>query len=139
MPDGIAEALVGQFLEYCRKRFGSGWDGVVQQVDRLAGADPAQRFECFLACSSRTPTGWSSISTTSNRSWSARTTTSWPPDPAAFGRWRTPALRAIWEALTQFARDTDKLPWLRVAVIARRFPRALVPVGCRLPTAPCSA
>ena len=36
----IAEALVAQLLEYGRKRFGSGWDEVVRQVDRLAGRRP---------------------------------------------------------------------------------------------------
>ncbi len=47
-PEKIAEALVDQLSEYGRKRFGSGWDEVVRQVDRLAGDDPAQRIECFL-------------------------------------------------------------------------------------------
>ena len=32
-----------------------------------------------------------------------------PPDPAAFGQWRTPALGAIWSVLPQFAEDGDKL------------------------------
>jgi hypothetical protein len=43
-----AEALVGQLLEYCRRRFGVEWEPVVQQVDRAAGEDPALRFQYFL-------------------------------------------------------------------------------------------
>ena len=72
-PEAIAEALVGQLLEYCRRRFGLGWEGVVQQVDRAAGADPAQRFRAVPPGPGRErPTGWSCTSTTWNRCWSAR-------------------------------------------------------------------
>ena len=42
------EALVGQLLAYCRRRFGVEWEGVVQQVDREAGDDSVQRFAAFL-------------------------------------------------------------------------------------------
>ena len=44
----IAEALVGQLSEFGRQRFGLDWEGVVQQVDRAAGDDSAQRFAAFL-------------------------------------------------------------------------------------------
>src|SRR5262249_49682470 len=47
-PEGIAEALVGQLLEYCRERLGGAWEQVVQQVDRLAGSDSVQRFAMYL-------------------------------------------------------------------------------------------
>ena len=46
--DPIAEALVGQLSEFGRQRFGLDWEGVVQQVDRAAGDDPARRFGSFL-------------------------------------------------------------------------------------------
>jgi hypothetical protein len=46
--DPIAEALVGQLLKDCRRRFGLEWEGVVQQVDRVAGDDAARRFAYFL-------------------------------------------------------------------------------------------
>ena len=46
--DPIAEALVGQLSEFGRQRFGLDWEGVVQQVDRAAGDDPARRFASFL-------------------------------------------------------------------------------------------
>lgn len=42
------EGLVGQLLDYCRKRFGLDWEQVVHQVDRTAGDDPLQRFALFL-------------------------------------------------------------------------------------------
>src|SRR5262249_42946062 len=41
------EALGGQLLDWCRKRFGVEWEGVVQQVDR-ATDDSVQRFALFL-------------------------------------------------------------------------------------------
>ncbi|HEV8344941.1 MAG TPA: tetratricopeptide repeat protein [Vicinamibacterales bacterium] len=43
-----AEQLVGQLLAFCRERFGVEWEIVVQQVDREAQDDSAQRFQSFL-------------------------------------------------------------------------------------------
>ena len=43
-----AEALVTQLLAYCRKRFGLDWEGVVQQVDQVAGDESGKRFLYFL-------------------------------------------------------------------------------------------
>jgi hypothetical protein len=61
-----AEALVGQLLEYCRRRFGLSWESIVQQVDQLAGDDSARRFLFFSKLSSRTRLDWFSISITWN-------------------------------------------------------------------------
>ncbi len=134
---GIAEALVGQFLEYGRKRFGSGWDEVVRQVDRLAGDDPAQRFECFLGMLLRNVERLVVyLDNLESLLVGPGDDVNGSPDPAAFGRWRTPALAALWSALDRFARDTDTL---HVVASCRYrhddFRRALVPVPLLSPDA----
>ena len=134
---GIAEALVGQFLEYGRKRFGSGWDEVVRQVDRLAGDDPAQRFECFLGMLLRNVERLVVyLDNLESLLVGPGDDVNGSPDPAAFGRWRTPALAALWSALDRFAHDTDTL---HVVASCRYrhddFRRALVPVPLLSPDA----
>src|SRR6185312_4375432 len=93
-PEGIAEALVGQLLEFCRRRFGPDWEGVVQQVDRIAGADPAQRFGLFLQALverfDRLVVYLDNL-----ESLLIGPDEVGPTDAEAFGQWRTPALRAI--------------------------------------------
>lgn len=42
------EGLVGQLLDFCRKRFGLDWEQAVYEVDRRAGDDSLQRFVLFL-------------------------------------------------------------------------------------------
>jgi tetratricopeptide (TPR) repeat protein len=128
-PEGIAESLVGQLLDYCRRRFGLGWEGVVQQVDRIPGADPAQRFRVFLQVLVEN-TDRLVVYLDNLESLLIGPEEVSPADPAAFGQWRTPALQAIWETLTQFARDTSKLTV--VASCRYRnddFRKALIPVG----------
>src|SRR5205085_689768 len=46
--DDPSAALVQQLLAFCRSRFGSEWESVVQQVDRVAGDAADQRFAHFL-------------------------------------------------------------------------------------------
>jgi tetratricopeptide (TPR) repeat protein len=105
-PDGIAVALLGQLLDFCRKRFGAGWEAVVQQVDRLAGDDPARRFAAFLdVLVANVPR----LVVYLDNLESLLVGPAAAADPAAFAGWRTPALGAIWSALAESARDTAKL------------------------------
>ena len=127
---GIAEALVNQLSEYGRKRFGSGWDEVVRQVDRLAGDDPAQRFECFLGTLLQNVERLVVyLDNLESLLVGPGDDGDGPPDPAAFGQWRTPALAALWSVLDRFAGGTDKL---HVVASCRYrhddFRKALVPV-----------
>ncbi len=89
--EGIAEVLVGQLLDYCRKRFGSGWEGVVQQVDRIPGADPAQRFQVFLHVLAENVERLV-VYLDNLESLLIGPEDVGPADPEAFAQWRTPAL-----------------------------------------------
>ncbi len=126
----IAEALGDQLLEYGRNRFGAGWDEVVREVDRLAGDDPAQRFECFLdRLLSKVERLVVYLDNLESLLFGPGDDGDGPPDPAAFGQWRTAALAALWSVLDRFARGTDKL---HVVASCRYrhddFRKALVPV-----------
>jgi hypothetical protein len=107
--DPIAEALVGQLLEYCRSRFGLDWEGVVQQVDRAAGDDSARRFAYFLqSLLANVPRlvvyldNLESLLVGPDEAHGAG-------DGTEFGEWRSPGLKAIWSGLVQFARASDRL------------------------------
>jgi tetratricopeptide (TPR) repeat protein len=120
---------VGQLLDYCRRRFGLNWEGVVQQVDRIPGADPAQRFQVFLQVlvenADRLVVYLDNL-----ESLLIGPEDVGPADPNAFAQWLTPALQAIWETLVRFAGSTAKL--IVVASCRYRnddFRRALIPVG----------
>jgi tetratricopeptide (TPR) repeat protein len=128
-PDQIPEALVGQLLEFCRRRFGLEWESVVQQVDCAAGADPARRFALFLQVLVD-QTDRLVVYLDNLESLLIGPEDVGPADAEAFGQWRTPALQAIWQTLRQFARDTDKVTM--VASCRYRhddFRQALIPVG----------
>ena len=126
--DGIAEALVSGLAEHGRGRFGSGWENVVHQVDRAAGAESAARFGMFLqvvaANADRLVVYLDNLESLLIGPSQAG------GDPDAFGRWRTPALEKIWKTLTEFAEHTGKV--VLVASCRYRnddFGRALIPVG----------
>jgi tetratricopeptide (TPR) repeat protein len=128
-PEGIAEALVGQLLDYCRQRFGRDWEGVVHHVDRIPGAEPAHRFTAFLQVLVE-KAGRLFVYLDNLESLLVGPEETDAADPDAFGQWRTPALQAIWQTLTNFARDTDKLTV--VASCRYRnddFGKSLIPVG----------
>jgi tetratricopeptide (TPR) repeat protein len=128
-PEGIAEALVGQLLENCRRRFGLDWEGVVQQVDRAAGGDAAQRFGMFLKVLVENAErlvvyldNLESLLVGPEEVGSAV--------PDALGQWSTPALQAIWATLKDFAQHSGKV--VLVASCRYRnddFGKAVVPVG----------
>ena len=107
--EGIAEALVGQLLEYCRHRFGAAWEPVVQQVDQEAGVNPARRFAFFLSALLQSVDRLVVYLDNLESLLVGPEATDGPADPAAFGDWREPALKAIWSLLTRCAQDTGKL------------------------------
>ncbi|MCH8084301.1 MAG: TIR domain-containing protein, partial [Myxococcales bacterium] len=101
-----AEALVGQLLEYCRKRFGLDWEGVVQQVDQVAGDDAAKRFVYFLQTLAQSAPG---LVLYLDNLESLLIGPEDEADSSAFGQWAEPALEAIWRNADQMARDTKAL------------------------------
>ncbi len=127
---GIARALVGQLSEYGRKRFGSGWDELVGQVDRAAGEDSPRRYALFLeALIGKVKRLVLYLDNLESLLVGPGDHGDGPPDPDAFGQWRTPELGAIWSVLTRCAEDTGKLHL--VASCRYRhddFRRFLVPV-----------
>jgi len=129
MPAGIAQNLVGQLLEFCRRRLGAAWEAVVHQVDRAAGDDPAQRFGLFLQVLAGNIERLV-VYLDNLESLLVGPDEVVPADSAAFGQWRSPALKAIWGILKDFAQDTRKL--VLVASCRYRnddFGKALIPVG----------
>jgi tetratricopeptide (TPR) repeat protein len=104
-----AEALVGQLLDFCRKRFGLDWEPVVQQVDRAVGDDPVRRFLAYLqvlrANVPRLVLYLDNLESLLAGPQEAEA----GDDAAAFGEWLTEDLRQLWEALMALARDGDSL------------------------------
>ena len=101
-----AEALVGQLLEYCRKRFGLSWEGVVRQVDQAAGDNAAKRFDYFLQMLVQNAPG---LVLYLDNLESLLIGPEDEIDSNAFGHWAEPALEAIWRTGDQMARDTKAL------------------------------
>jgi tetratricopeptide (TPR) repeat protein len=104
-----AEALVGQLLDYCRRRFGHAeWNAVEQQVDRAAGDDPALRFAYYLS------TALEHVPRLVLYLDNLESLLFGPAGPAGdggaeFAAWQSPALGRLWDVLRQLARDTGKL------------------------------
>jgi hypothetical protein len=110
-----AEALVAQLLDYCRGRFGSGWEQVVFQVDRVAGDDSARRFVLFLdVLLQNVPRLVLYLDNLESLQVG-------PDDPRsghdenAMGEWRSDAVAAIWTALVEIAGQRE----LRVVASCR--------------------
>ena len=101
--------MVGQLLEFCRRRFGADWEQVVQAVDRAGGDDPAQRFASFLQALLDNVQRLVVYLDNLESLLVGPDETEGPADPAAFADWRSPALGTIWQVLAQSARDTDRL------------------------------
>ncbi|MCH8045728.1 MAG: toll/interleukin-1 receptor domain-containing protein, partial [Planctomycetes bacterium] len=99
-----AEALVGQLLEYCRKRFGLDWEEVVQHVDQAAGDDSAQRFFLFLQALVEKAPG---LVLYLDNLESLLICPEDESESGAFGQWAEPALEAIWASADAMARDTQ--------------------------------
>jgi|GEM_PF-1787132 len=122
-----AEALVVQLLKYCRDRFGLDWEGVVQKVDQAAGDDAAQRFVDFLGTLVQNAPG---IVLYFDNLESLLIGPEDDSESAAFGTWAEPALKAIWKAIDQMARDTQSF-YLIASCRYRNddFNSALLPVS----------
>src|SRR5262249_42923161 len=106
--DAASKTLPDQLSEFARKRFGLDWEGVVQQVDRAAGDDPARRCAFFLqglmSNTRRLVIYLDNLESLLVGPADPRNT-----NPRAFGTWRTPAFAAIWSVLKRTAEATDKL------------------------------
>ena len=99
-----ANALVGQLLDYCRKRFGLDWEGVVQQVDRAAGDDPAKRFVYFQqVLVQNTPGLVLYLDNLESLLVGPKDET----EAAAFGQWAEPALETIWRQAEEMAQGSE--------------------------------
>ena len=122
-----AEALVGQLLSYCRRRFGLDWEAVVQRVDRMAGDDPVRRFAFYLL--SLTKNSERIVLYLDN----LESLLVGPGDDRAadqFAEWRDPTLGAIWQAAKDLAENGQGL--CVVASCRYRhedFRSALIPVS----------
>ncbi len=100
-----AEALVKQLLVFCRDRFGSDWEAVVQQVDRGA-QNSVQRFLYFLsALIQKVP----QLVLYLDNLESLLIGPGDEDDGAAFGQWASPDLERLWEATAQLAEGSGKL------------------------------
>jgi tetratricopeptide (TPR) repeat protein len=109
-----AEALVAQLLEYCRRRFGLDWEGVVQQVDRAAGNDSVQRFayyfQTLLGNVERLVVYLDNLESLLVAPRSGQAASAGATDDAQeFAEWRSEALRNIWRLFVAAARDSGKL------------------------------
>src|SRR5262249_37716651 len=104
--------LLGQLLGYCRQRFGSPFEEVVQQVDRAAGDDPVQRFLTFLqVLLANVPRLVLLLDNLESLLVGPGDATSDRPDERAFAEWKSGELRRLWQTLRQLAEGGDKL-WL---------------------------
>ncbi|HZF08383.1 MAG TPA: tetratricopeptide repeat protein, partial [Thermoanaerobaculia bacterium] len=104
-----AEALIGQLLDFCRKRFRLDWEPVVQQVDRVAGDDPVQRFLAYLqVLLANVPRLVLYLDNLESLLVGPKEAEA-GDNEAAFGEWFSDDLRQLWEALTTLARDGDRL------------------------------
>lgn len=122
-----AQALVGQLLDHCRKRFGVEWEPVVHAVDRQAGDDPVQRFALFLqVLLQNVPRLVLYLD-------NLESLLVGPQDEEnerAFGVWASPDFGQLWQLLIELARGGDRL-YLVASCRYRNpaFAGALLPVS----------
>jgi tetratricopeptide (TPR) repeat protein len=132
-----AETLVGQLLDHCRRRFGLEWEGVVQQVDRIAGDDSAKRFGYFLHALlenvDRLVVYLDNLESllVAPREPRVKGGGDAAVDTESFATWRNDGLRAIWKRLDAAARESGKLH-----VVATCRYRNDDFAGCMLPVSP---
>ena len=124
--DEPAEALVAQLLEYCRRRIGLDWEGVVQQVDRAAGDDSARRFAYFFQALLQNvdrlvvyldnlesllvaPRGAGAAGSNAAHGGKSPVAGDAAVGAESFAEWRSDAVRAIWRLLDAAARGSGKL------------------------------
>lgn len=137
--DDPLEQLTGQLLSYCRDLFGSQWEPVSQAVDQAAGDDPLERFTQFLLnlLENVRPLALyldnlESLLVAPRR---GEIVLDAPPDPQAFAKWRSPALREFWHRLTELAENAGGLYLVASCRYRNKdYTNALMPVS-PLPTA----
>lgn len=101
-----AQALVGQLLDHCRKRFGLDWEQVVHAVDRQAGDDSVQRFVFFLqVLLQNVPRLVLYLDNLESLLVGPQA----EENEAAFGEWASPDLGQLWQLLTELAQGGDRL------------------------------
>jgi tetratricopeptide (TPR) repeat protein len=125
-----AQALTGQLLGACRKRFGLEWEQVVFQVDRTAGDDPVQRFALFLqSLLQNLPRLVLYLDNLESLLVGPKDAQA-ENDDTAIGTWASGDLARLWEILTSLARDGDRL-YLVASCRYRNpdFTGALLPVS----------
>ncbi|HEX3529733.1 MAG TPA: TIR domain-containing protein [Thermoanaerobaculia bacterium] len=128
-PDRV-EALVGQLLDACRKRFGLEWEPVVHHVDRIPNAGPVQRFEMFLqVLLQNVPRLVLYLDNLESLLVGPKNVDA-ENDDKAIGDWASPDLAQLWEILTSLAQDGDRL-YLIASCRYRNpdFAGALLPVS----------
>lgn len=106
--DPMAE-LLDQLLAYCRKRFGTDWEGVVQQVDH-AGGEPMQRFGMFLSVLvQRVKRLVVYLDNLESLLVGPADEMATKRDPKALGEWKSQALESTWTMLAEAAETTGHL------------------------------
>ncbi|HEX5270816.1 MAG TPA: CHAT domain-containing protein, partial [Gemmataceae bacterium] len=127
------EALVGQLLEYCRKRCGAGWEAVVQQVDRGVEGS-VDRFAAFLdALLARVPQLVLILDNLESLLIGPAEAVSERPDERAFAAWKSEELCDLWRTLRETAEGSGKL-WL--IATCRYQNDDLLAAGALLPVTP---
>lgn len=103
------EGLVGQLLDFCRKRFGLDWEQVVHQVDRAAGDDSLQRFSMFLpVLLQNVPRLVIYLDNLDSLQVGPKDSEA-EGDAGAIGEWASEDLGGLWDFLTALARRTENL------------------------------
>jgi len=125
-----AQALAGQLLDACRKRFGVEWEPVVFEVDRTAGDDPVQRFVLFLqVLLQNVPRLVLYLDNLESLLVGPKDAQA-ENDDTVIGTWASADLASLWEILTTLAGDGDRL-YLVASCRYRNpaFTGALLPVS----------
>lgn len=130
-----AEALVRQLLAYARARFGSGFEQVVSQVDRVVGEDSIRRFATFLqvvlAQDQGTPLVVYLDNLESLLQGADQVSLTDASDSETFGDWRSKELRDFWRMLIHLSGAVEDL----YVVASCRYRNADLAVGL-LPVSP---
>ena len=106
------EAMVGQLLKFCRKRFGAAWEQIVSLVDRNAQDDSVLRFASFLHeaaahCPERMVLYLDNLE--SLLVGPSKANGEAPPIPDEFGSWKSDDLEQFWARVTELSEGSDKL------------------------------
>jgi tetratricopeptide (TPR) repeat protein len=104
-----AQGLVGQLLDFCRKKFGLNWEQVVQQVDREAGDGAVQRFTLFLRMLLQNVPRLVLYLDNLESLLIGPKEAPVEDDDSVFGEWASEELGQLWNVLRSLAQDGDRL------------------------------